>query len=85
MIALVAGCFVVAVFHDGAAHYSAAFLSCLAILLNYTVDEVIGVCVCVRPACLKVCSDAFSLPSQPSEKCGVLNVTKITEHGKKVR
>ncbi|XP_034468859.1 rho GTPase-activating protein 12-like isoform X7 [Hippoglossus hippoglossus] len=24
-------------------------------------------------------------PSSPSEKCGVLNVTKITEHGKKVR
>lgn len=22
---------------------------------------------------------------QPSDKCGVLNVTKITEHGKKVR
>lgn len=25
------------------------------------------------------------LPPQPSEKCGVLNVTKITENGKKVR
>uniref|UniRef100_A0A665VAU3 Rho GTPase activating protein 12 n=1 Tax=Echeneis naucrates TaxID=173247 RepID=A0A665VAU3_ECHNA len=27
----------------------------------------------------------LSLPPQPSEKCGVLNVTKITENGKKVR
>lgn len=26
-----------------------------------------------------------SVSLQPSEKCGVLNVTKITEHGKKVR
>ncbi|XP_029479052.1 rho GTPase-activating protein 12-like isoform X3 [Oncorhynchus nerka] len=32
-------------------------------------------------------SDPSSLkpPTSPSEKCGVLNVTKITEHGKKVR
>ena len=27
----------------------------------------------------------FFFNLQPSEKCGVLNVTKITEHGKKVR
>uniref|UniRef100_A0A671YI07 Rho GTPase activating protein 12 n=1 Tax=Sparus aurata TaxID=8175 RepID=A0A671YI07_SPAAU len=32
------------------------------------------------PACSYLC-----LPPQPSEKCGVLNVTKITENGKKVR
>uniref|UniRef100_A0A667ZRR3 Rho GTPase activating protein 12b n=1 Tax=Myripristis murdjan TaxID=586833 RepID=A0A667ZRR3_9TELE len=31
-----------------------------------------------------MCTDACFSP-QPSEKCGVLNVTKITEHGKKVR
>ncbi|CAB1317096.1 unnamed protein product, partial [Coregonus sp. 'balchen'] len=33
------------------------------------------------------CSDPSSPkpPTSPSEKCGVLNVTKITEHGKKVR
>uniref|UniRef100_A0A8D3A3Y0 Rho GTPase-activating protein 12-like n=1 Tax=Scophthalmus maximus TaxID=52904 RepID=A0A8D3A3Y0_SCOMX len=35
----------------------------------------------VRPTC----SFIFSLSLQPSEKCGVLNVTKITEHGKRVR
>lgn len=46
------------------------------------IDQVIG----VYTACfLEVCSDAFFFLSQPSEKCGVLNVTKITEHGKKVR
>uniref|UniRef100_A0A8D3CNT5 Rho GTPase activating protein 12 n=1 Tax=Scophthalmus maximus TaxID=52904 RepID=A0A8D3CNT5_SCOMX len=41
-------------------------------------------CVCVlmfvRFSYLRLC-----LPPQPSEKCGVLNVTKITENGKKVR
>uniref|UniRef100_A0A8D0CZ97 Rho GTPase activating protein 12 n=1 Tax=Sander lucioperca TaxID=283035 RepID=A0A8D0CZ97_SANLU len=40
---------------------------------------------CVFPC---MCSSSFLLASvspQPSEKCGVLNVTKITENGKKVR
>ncbi|XP_076600867.1 rho GTPase-activating protein 12-like isoform X3 [Chaetodon auriga] len=31
------------------------------------------------------CPSSPKPPSSPSEKCGVLNVTKITEHGKKVR
>ncbi|XP_043109797.1 rho GTPase-activating protein 12b isoform X9 [Puntigrus tetrazona] len=31
------------------------------------------------------CPSSPKHPSTPSEKCGVLNVTKITEHGKKVR
>ncbi|KAJ8396079.1 hypothetical protein AAFF_G00021520 [Aldrovandia affinis] len=31
------------------------------------------------------CPSSPKSPSSPSEKCGVLNVTKITEHGKKVR
>ncbi|XP_070829759.1 rho GTPase-activating protein 12-like isoform X4 [Chaetodon trifascialis] len=31
------------------------------------------------------CSSSPKPPTSPSEKCGVLNVTKITEHGKKVR
>ncbi|XP_042623649.1 rho GTPase-activating protein 12-like isoform X3 [Cyprinus carpio] len=31
------------------------------------------------------CPSSPKHPSAPSEKCGVLNVTKITEHGKKVR
>uniref|UniRef100_A0A8C7UP62 Rho GTPase-activating protein 12-like n=1 Tax=Oncorhynchus mykiss TaxID=8022 RepID=A0A8C7UP62_ONCMY len=36
---------------------------------------------------LSTCDDdvCLSVSLQPSEKCGVLNVTKITEHGKKVR
>uniref|UniRef100_A0A669B7S7 Rho GTPase activating protein 12b n=1 Tax=Oreochromis niloticus TaxID=8128 RepID=A0A669B7S7_ORENI len=34
--------------------------------------------------CFKMCIHFFP-PLQPSEKCGVLNVTKITENGKKVR
>uniref|UniRef100_A0A3B3WUK0 Rho GTPase activating protein 12a n=1 Tax=Poecilia mexicana TaxID=48701 RepID=A0A3B3WUK0_9TELE len=34
---------------------------------------------------LKLCTAACFLPLQPSEKCGVLNVTKITENGKRVR
>uniref|UniRef100_A0A8C7K3T8 Rho GTPase activating protein 12 n=1 Tax=Oncorhynchus kisutch TaxID=8019 RepID=A0A8C7K3T8_ONCKI len=36
---------------------------------------------------LTTCDDdvCLSVSLQPSEKCGVLNVTKITEHGKKVR
>uniref|UniRef100_A0A3Q3Q3W3 Rho GTPase activating protein 12a n=1 Tax=Monopterus albus TaxID=43700 RepID=A0A3Q3Q3W3_MONAL len=34
--------------------------------------------------CLTTCTNACFSP-QPSEKCGVLNVTKITENGKKVR
>uniref|UniRef100_A0A3B5MT06 Uncharacterized protein n=1 Tax=Xiphophorus couchianus TaxID=32473 RepID=A0A3B5MT06_9TELE len=34
---------------------------------------------------LKLCTPACFLPLQPSEKCGVLNVTKITENGKRVR
>ncbi|XP_034008827.1 rho GTPase-activating protein 12-like isoform X6 [Trematomus bernacchii] len=31
------------------------------------------------------CPSSPKPPASPSEKCGVLNVTKITEHGKKVR
>ncbi|CAJ1073044.1 rho GTPase-activating protein 12-like isoform X1 [Xyrichtys novacula] len=31
------------------------------------------------------CPSSPKPPTSPSEKCGVLNVTKITEHGKKVR
>ncbi|XP_068590858.1 rho GTPase-activating protein 12-like isoform X6 [Cebidichthys violaceus] len=31
------------------------------------------------------CPSSPKPPDSPSEKCGVLNVTKITEHGKKVR
>ncbi|XP_047445107.1 rho GTPase-activating protein 12-like isoform X6 [Mugil cephalus] len=31
------------------------------------------------------CPSSPKPPGSPSEKCGVLNVTKITEHGKKVR
>ncbi|CAG5896357.1 unnamed protein product [Menidia menidia] len=31
------------------------------------------------------CSSSPKPPASPSEKCGVLNVTKITEHGKRVR
>ncbi|KAM6990227.1 rho GTPase-activating protein 12-like isoform 2-T2 [Tautogolabrus adspersus] len=31
------------------------------------------------------CPSSPKTPTSPSEKCGVLNVTKITEHGKKVR
>ncbi|XP_038154149.1 rho GTPase-activating protein 12b isoform X3 [Cyprinodon tularosa] len=31
------------------------------------------------------CPSSPKLPSSPSEKCGVLNVTKITENGKKLR
>ncbi|KAG9355191.1 hypothetical protein JZ751_000029 [Albula glossodonta] len=31
------------------------------------------------------CPSSPKSPTSPSEKCGVLNVTKITEHGKKVR
>uniref|UniRef100_A0A8C7NLA9 Rho GTPase activating protein 12 n=1 Tax=Oncorhynchus mykiss TaxID=8022 RepID=A0A8C7NLA9_ONCMY len=34
---------------------------------------------------LTVLMSPVCLPPQPSEKCGVLNVTKITENGKKVR
>uniref|UniRef100_A0A668AC24 Rho GTPase activating protein 12 n=1 Tax=Myripristis murdjan TaxID=586833 RepID=A0A668AC24_9TELE len=39
------------------------------------------------PACIALHSSCFDLhsPPPPSEKCGVLNVTKITENGKKVR
>uniref|UniRef100_A0A673WLG5 Rho GTPase activating protein 12 n=1 Tax=Salmo trutta TaxID=8032 RepID=A0A673WLG5_SALTR len=42
----------------------------------------------VRPHALfslTVLMSPVCLPPQPSEKCGVLNVTKITENGKKVR
>lgn len=46
------------------------------------IDQVIGV---YATCFLEVSSDAFFSLYQPSEKCGVLNVTKITEHGKKVR
>lgn len=52
MIALVAGCFVVAVFHDGAAHYQQLFSPVLLYFL--IIDEVIGVCVCVRARVLLV-------------------------------
>ncbi|XP_031418629.1 rho GTPase-activating protein 12-like [Clupea harengus] len=31
------------------------------------------------------CPSSPTHPSSPSDKCGILNVTKITEHGKKVR
>ncbi|XP_042353250.1 rho GTPase-activating protein 12-like isoform X2 [Plectropomus leopardus] len=31
------------------------------------------------------CPSSPKPPTSPSEKCGILNVTKITEHGKKVR
>ncbi|XP_075878390.1 rho GTPase-activating protein 12-like isoform X16 [Nelusetta ayraudi] len=31
------------------------------------------------------CPSSSKPPTSPSDKCGVLNVTKITEHGKKVR
>ncbi|XP_078119438.1 rho GTPase-activating protein 12-like isoform X16 [Sander vitreus] len=31
------------------------------------------------------CPSSPKPPASPSEKCGILNVTKITEHGKKVR
>uniref|UniRef100_A0A8C7JGF2 Rho GTPase activating protein 12 n=1 Tax=Oncorhynchus kisutch TaxID=8019 RepID=A0A8C7JGF2_ONCKI len=40
----------------------------------------LGQCVHLTVLMSPVC-----LPPQPSEKCGVLNVTKITENGKKVR
>uniref|UniRef100_A0A8C8ILD1 Rho GTPase activating protein 12b n=1 Tax=Oncorhynchus tshawytscha TaxID=74940 RepID=A0A8C8ILD1_ONCTS len=40
----------------------------------------LGLCVHLTVLMSPVC-----LPPQPSEKCGVLNVTKITENGKKVR
>uniref|UniRef100_A0A8C7JSP2 Rho GTPase activating protein 12 n=1 Tax=Oncorhynchus kisutch TaxID=8019 RepID=A0A8C7JSP2_ONCKI len=40
---------------------------------------------CVQHASLTVLMSPVCLPPQPSEKCGVLNVTKITENGKKVR
>uniref|UniRef100_A0A673WPN7 Rho GTPase activating protein 12 n=1 Tax=Salmo trutta TaxID=8032 RepID=A0A673WPN7_SALTR len=40
------------------------------------VRDAISLTVLMSPVCL---------PPQPSEKCGVLNVTKITENGKKVR
>uniref|UniRef100_A0A4W5Q5W4 Rho GTPase activating protein 12 n=1 Tax=Hucho hucho TaxID=62062 RepID=A0A4W5Q5W4_9TELE len=39
----------------------------------------------VRPHVLTLLMSPVCLPPQPSEKCGVLNVTKITENGKKVR
>uniref|UniRef100_A0A8C8HPQ3 Rho GTPase activating protein 12a n=1 Tax=Oncorhynchus tshawytscha TaxID=74940 RepID=A0A8C8HPQ3_ONCTS len=39
---------------------------------------------CVWP-CLQVMMTSLFVSLQPSEKCGILNVTKITEHGKKVR
>uniref|UniRef100_A0A8C8HXR1 Rho GTPase activating protein 12a n=1 Tax=Oncorhynchus tshawytscha TaxID=74940 RepID=A0A8C8HXR1_ONCTS len=35
--------------------------------------------------CLKLMMTSLFVSLQPSEKCGILNVTKITEHGKKVR
>uniref|UniRef100_A0A8C7N2B1 Rho GTPase activating protein 12 n=1 Tax=Oncorhynchus kisutch TaxID=8019 RepID=A0A8C7N2B1_ONCKI len=42
---------------------------------------------CQSCLALTTCDDdvCLSVSLQPSEKCGVLNVTKITEHGKKVR
>uniref|UniRef100_A0A4W5KNW9 Rho GTPase activating protein 12a n=1 Tax=Hucho hucho TaxID=62062 RepID=A0A4W5KNW9_9TELE len=40
--------------------------------------------LCVWP-CLHVMMTSLFVSLQPSEKCGILNVTKITEHGKKVR
>uniref|UniRef100_A0A668A8N6 Rho GTPase activating protein 12b n=1 Tax=Myripristis murdjan TaxID=586833 RepID=A0A668A8N6_9TELE len=54
-------------------------------------DKLFSIVLCLAPCflasvthLLPVCTDACFSP-QPSEKCGVLNVTKITEHGKKVR
>ncbi|KAJ8010292.1 hypothetical protein DPEC_G00073520 [Dallia pectoralis] len=38
-----------------------------------------------RPPDSNSCPTSPNLPTTPSEKCGVLNVTKITENGKKVR
>uniref|UniRef100_A0A668A0P8 Rho GTPase activating protein 12b n=1 Tax=Myripristis murdjan TaxID=586833 RepID=A0A668A0P8_9TELE len=54
---------------------------------TYALDIVLCLAPCFLASVthlLPVCTDACFSP-QPSEKCGVLNVTKITEHGKKVR
>uniref|UniRef100_A0AAY5K2E1 Rho GTPase activating protein 12a n=1 Tax=Esox lucius TaxID=8010 RepID=A0AAY5K2E1_ESOLU len=40
---------------------------------------------CLHMMMMVMTSMCLSLSLQPSEKCGILNVTKITEHGKKVR
>lgn len=59
------------------------------LFLNHLLLKPQRVCVCV---CMYVSAYVLAgsylplcLPPQPSEKCGVLNVTKITENGKKVR